>query len=107
MFTTNTYTVHPIVIFVLQDAAAPRTITRGVEERRHWMSVNSSLVSKTVDGGLPSKSSMESDLNHMRYFFFLSCFKLNVSHSWYPQHDQHQDNHLCSLFRFTKGKQLS
>ena len=115
MFTTYTYTVHPI-LFVLQDAAAPRTITRGVEERRHWMSVdssltsksiNSSLVSKTVDGGLPSKSSMESDLNHMRYFFFLSCFKLNVSHSWYPQHDQHQDNHLCSLFRFTKGKQLS
>ena len=72
MFSTYTYTVHPI-LFVLQDAAAPRTITRGVEERQDWMSVDSSqtsksvnlsLVSKTVDGGLPSKSSMDSDLNH-------------------------------------------
>ena len=68
-----TYTVHPIIIFVLQGAAPPRSISREVEEGRDWMSVDSSLtsksvdsslVSKTVDGRLPSKSSMDSDLKH-------------------------------------------
>lgn len=87
---------------MLQGAAAPRTISRDIQETRDWTSVDSSLASKsvdsslapkTVDGKLPPKSSMDSDLNHrmalrvdgaeagygqnkvtdIKWYFFSSC----------------------------------